>query len=203
MTAPAFTFTGDNNTGIYRPGADSLSITLGGAEKVKFETNAVTFGGQSTYYPRIRIGSTSGATTPSYTWWGNDQTGMYRPDNNIIGFSTNGNERMTISDAGVNLLDSDITTVSLNFVASGSGSFVATTGVLSASATTYFWIGGNYTYLYLDVESAPGSNVFNPTFRVNGVVNAHGDVLVPAGCKVKVFISQSGGLSGYFRKFGL
>ena len=72
---------------------------------MKLESNAVTFGAQSSFYPRIRINSTSSATTPSFTWWGNDQTGIFRPASNVVAISTGapGVERARFADAGVSI----------------------------------------------------------------------------------------------------
>jgi hypothetical protein len=40
----------------------------------------------------------STATTPDFTWYTNDQTGLFHPSPNVIGFSTGGYERMRISN---------------------------------------------------------------------------------------------------------
>ena len=39
----------------------------------------------------------SSATNPDYTWFNNDQVGLFHPDSNVIGFSTNGVERMRLT----------------------------------------------------------------------------------------------------------
>ena len=46
------------------------------------------------------MNSYSTATTPDYTWYNNDQTGMFHPASNTIGFSIGGTERMRISSDG-------------------------------------------------------------------------------------------------------
>ena len=43
VTAPSFSFDGDNNTGIYRPGADQVAISTNGVERVEFGTSEVVF----------------------------------------------------------------------------------------------------------------------------------------------------------------
>ena len=51
--------------------------------------------------PRIQGSNNySTAVEPSYTWYGNDQTGIFHPDHNVMGFSTGGNERMRINADG-------------------------------------------------------------------------------------------------------
>lgn len=42
----------------------------------------------------------STALTPEYTWWNNDQTGLFHPNVNIIGFTTGGTEKMRIAANG-------------------------------------------------------------------------------------------------------
>lgn len=42
----------------------------------------------------------SGVTTPDYTWWGNDQTGLFHPAANVIGFTNGGAETMRIHSNG-------------------------------------------------------------------------------------------------------
>ena len=100
---PSLSFIGDTNTGIYSPGANSLSVAVDGNEKVRVATTSITFGEQINYYPRISIKSISTATEPSYSWWGNDQTGIFRPANNNVAVSTDGVERMRISNKGTSI----------------------------------------------------------------------------------------------------
>jgi trimeric autotransporter adhesin len=42
----------------------------------------------------------STSTTPDYTWWGNDQTGLFHPATNVIGFTTSGTEKVRINASG-------------------------------------------------------------------------------------------------------
>ena len=69
------------------------------------DDTAVTFGSRSSSFsPRIRTNNDpSEPESPSYTWYGNDQTGMYRPGPNVIGFSSDGVCKMEIADTGVTI----------------------------------------------------------------------------------------------------
>ena len=60
----------------------------------------VYFGLETTGYPMIR---TSDGPVPSFTWYGDISTGLYRPSSCVVGFSTNGIERMRISNNGVSI----------------------------------------------------------------------------------------------------
>lgn len=42
----------------------------------------------------------SSATTPDYSWWGNDRTGIFHPAADNIGFTINGSEKARINNAG-------------------------------------------------------------------------------------------------------
>jgi len=50
-------------------------------------------------------------TTPDITWWNNDQTGIYHPANNIIGFSINGTQISRLTSVGL-IVGGTITTTS-------------------------------------------------------------------------------------------
>jgi len=205
VTAPSISFDGDSNTGIYSPGANSLSVTLNGVESVKFETNAVTFGEQAANYPRIRINSTSSATTPSFTWWGNDQTGIYRPSSNKMGFSTNGSERMTVADAGISMVSSTYTdrwTVSsINsdvWVSNLTGSTNAS--AVDLPATTYDRIlyafvatTGIFTIdLYLETSTG----VFELISRGSAGGFDGVSMIIPSGKQWRALIDQQSGSGG-------
>jgi hypothetical protein len=214
-TAPAINFRSDTNTGIYYTFGSAMGFSFNGSALMTIETAAVNFGPQSNNYPRVRVSSTSTAALPSYTWYGNDTAGIFRPASNVVGISTNGVERIRFNDSGVYIttnldaLASTTTTVSLTFATNPTpgGSPLATTGVLSTTATTYFWFGGPYWYLYLEVESGPGTGSYLSTARQRSASDDsspsnYAAVIVPAGCKVRIFIPATGGANGYYRKFG-
>jgi hypothetical protein len=41
------------------------------------------------------------ATTPEYTWYNNDQTGLFHPSSNVIGFSSGGAEKFRVTTEGI------------------------------------------------------------------------------------------------------
>jgi hypothetical protein len=43
---------------------------------------------------------------PSYTWYGNDTSGIFRPASNVVGISTNGVERVRFADDGISMVSS-------------------------------------------------------------------------------------------------
>jgi hypothetical protein len=63
-----------------------------------FNTSSTIGSGSSAY---IRSANAfSSATLPDYTWWQNDQCGLFHPAVNVIGFTINGTERMRLDASG-------------------------------------------------------------------------------------------------------
>jgi hypothetical protein len=78
------------------------SVVISGNQKMKINQD-VYFGLETTGYPMIRTSNSPSASLPSFTWSGDISTGLYRPSSGVVGFSTNGTERMRISDNGVSI----------------------------------------------------------------------------------------------------
>jgi hypothetical protein len=97
------------------------------------------------------IQSTAGystAITPDYTWWYNDQTGIYHPANNRIGMSIGGNQKFILNSVGLLLADSNVTSASSKLhldSGNGVGSLLQfTSGTTTGTGTnTGFLIGIN------------------------------------------------------------
>jgi hypothetical protein len=98
--APGISFVAASTTGIYLA-SGNIGISIAGSDKMIIEANAINFGPWGNYYPRVRVGISSSALLPSYTWFGNDNTGIFRPSQDVVGISTNGVERMRVSNSGM------------------------------------------------------------------------------------------------------
>lgn len=83
---PSITFGADTNTGIFRPGNDRLRIVTGGSTVSEFTNFHI-------------ITQPLSAANPSYSFIGDETTGMFNPTLGEIAFSTSGIERMRISPA--------------------------------------------------------------------------------------------------------
>jgi hypothetical protein len=115
-TAPSITFTGDIDTGIYRPTTNQIAFTTNGTPRMHIKgtnagnggvvfTTATSLGtGTTTKSPYIQVGavstSFSTAAAPDYTWYGYTQSGMYMPSANVIAFSTSGTKKLEIKQGG-------------------------------------------------------------------------------------------------------
>jgi hypothetical protein len=90
---PSITFTGDTNTGIYSPGADQVALTTGGTQRLAADTAAVT----STLPVVHPLGAVG---TPSITFTGDLNTGIYSPAADTLAFVEGGVEAMRIDSSG-------------------------------------------------------------------------------------------------------
>jgi hypothetical protein len=90
VTAPALSFSGDTNTGLYSIGADSLGVTTGGVLQLSIDTTSVT----STLPVYLPDGSVS---APAITFTSDTNTGLYSIGADSLGVSTGGTLRITVN----------------------------------------------------------------------------------------------------------
>lgn len=93
---PAYSFSGDTNTGVFWVGADQLGLSTGGVNRVTISSAGINMiSGQF-----FGVASDS-VTIPTYSWSGDTNTGMYWVGADQIGFTTGGIQRMAISTSAV------------------------------------------------------------------------------------------------------
>jgi hypothetical protein len=103
---PSFTWTGDLDTGIFRPGSNALAVTTGGAERLRVTSaGRVGIGTTSPVSPLHVVGDAQvdGALTiaTSIIHEGDTNTRIgFGTAGDIIFFETNGSERLRITDIG-------------------------------------------------------------------------------------------------------
>ena len=68
---------------------------------------------------RIEANAADTALSPSFTFAGDTNTGMYRPGSDLLGFSTGGVERMRLSSAGISGVGTLLTALNADNLASG------------------------------------------------------------------------------------
>lgn len=88
--APTFSFTNDTDIGMYRFGADDLGFATGGTLRLDISTTAVT----STLPWQGPSGS---AGSPSLSFSGDPNTGIYSAGADQLGLTTGGTVRLTVS----------------------------------------------------------------------------------------------------------
>jgi hypothetical protein len=90
---PSISFSGDPNTGIYSPGADQVALSTNGTQRLTTDTAAVT----STLPVVHPLGA---AATPSLTFTGDLNTGIYSPGADQVAVATNGTGRLFVDASG-------------------------------------------------------------------------------------------------------
>jgi hypothetical protein len=155
--APSIAFTGDTNTGIYSPGADQLAVATNGVERLTVDTAATT----STLPVVHPLGAVG---TPSITFTGDLNTGLWSPAADTIAASTGGSERLRIDSGGKLLIG---TSTSTDYYGASAKSYITDQGgenlplaletFRDDSAGAYLILGhsrsgtaGNYTILQPD-----------------------------------------------------
>jgi hypothetical protein len=110
--APAFTFSGDTNTGIFSPAADTIAFSEGGVESMRI-TSAGNLGiGLTNPTQKLEVtgnikinggvvaGERGTAAAPAFSFSDNLNSGMFNISNLDLGFATAGTERMRIDSSG-------------------------------------------------------------------------------------------------------
>lgn len=107
----------------------------------------------------------STATTPDYTWWGNDQTGMFHPANNTLAFTTNGTERMRFFSDGK---------VTIGHTENWGSQLMINTGN-SIALATYVNHTSDYGYAQVSYVNREYSKALAVIYNSNQVFNVYGN----------------------------
>jgi hypothetical protein len=115
---PALTTTGDVNTGIFFPAADTIAFAEGGAEAMRINSSGNVGIGTSSPSGKFSVdgsmyagpGSVSSVAYGFFPAGTYGSTGMFAPAANTVAFATSGGERMRIDSSG-NLLVGKTTTL--------------------------------------------------------------------------------------------
>jgi hypothetical protein len=130
---PSITFTGDLNTGVYSPGADQVAISTNGTQRLTVDTAATT----STLPVVHPLGAVG---TPSITFTGDLNTGIYSPAADTIAFVEGGAEAMRIDSSG--RVGIGTTSPSVKFEVSGAASSNPEIRVVDGTVNTQ-WYASN------------------------------------------------------------
>jgi hypothetical protein len=100
---PAVSFSSDTDTGMYSAAGDILSFATDAVERVRIDASGnvsiITGNLQMTATDQI-LADFASAGAPSYSFFSNANTGIYRSALNEFSFSTNGLQRWSISASG-------------------------------------------------------------------------------------------------------
>ncbi|MAF78291.1 MAG: hypothetical protein CME60_09015, partial [Halobacteriovoraceae bacterium] len=94
---PSYTFTSDGDTGFYSGTADTIEVSVGGTNIFDMTSTSIT--SASAGGGVLRTVSSS-ATTPTFSFNGDEDTGWFSPSANTLAASTGGTERIRINSSG-------------------------------------------------------------------------------------------------------
>jgi hypothetical protein len=149
---PALRFTNDPDTGIYLAGTNQVAISTGGTQRLTTTTTEVT----STLPVIHPLGA---AATPSLTFTGDTNTGIYSPGADQVAISTNGTGRLFIDSTG------QIEANSLGTAAAPVWTFLSdpNTGIYSPGADQVAISTNGAGRLFVDSSGRLGLGTSSPT----------------------------------------
>jgi len=213
--SPAYSFSGETNTGIYGT-SGSLQFAVQGARRMIFTPGLTTIDGTSNLLSLYVVAAASGssigvddgtAAAPAYTFANDLTMGMYRSGASSLGVSTNGAQRMNIGSTGaVSVLAPTSAVVGLS-VASNAGSNAVATSLGTAALPSYSFTGDPNTGMYspgadqismatngtdrLQIDTTGSVKPFT-TYKMNAYRNSDQGPITPVGgvivvCNTEVF----------------
>lgn len=104
-TVPAYSFLGDQDTGVYRSGANEISVSTNGTQRAVVNASGNVGIGTASPDALLTVNTIASfgdgaVTTPSIAHKGDLNTGLWFPAADTIAASTAGSERMRITSAG-------------------------------------------------------------------------------------------------------
>jgi hypothetical protein len=96
--APSLTFSNDPDTGMYRISANQLGFATGGVQRLGITTEDFNFSTSSNVNALNFRAENGSVTVPSFTFSSDTDTGIYRANTNVIGFSCAAESQVLITD---------------------------------------------------------------------------------------------------------
>ena len=179
--APAYSFNSENNSGMYRSGAGSLSLSTGGGERLRV-TNT----------PQVLSGTQGTAASPAWSFTAATGTGIYAPLTTALGFSANGTERFRITSGNQMISMGNGTAGEPNYTwntSTNTGFFMPASGQIGVTAA------GNYVVNIGAQSQSFGFNRVPTGSRLGGI--RFFDIYSP--CEIG---NDAGGNPGYQATLG-
>jgi hypothetical protein len=151
--APGITFTGDIDTGLFSPGANQVAVTTGGVQRLLIGADGSITPSGSFLFPA------GTAASPSVSFTGDPNTGIFSPGADQLSVATNGTERLRINATG------QVGAVSLGTAAAPAYTFTGdpNTGIYSPGADQVAVATNGAGRLFVDANGRVGVNKSAPT----------------------------------------
>lgn len=136
--APAYTFGGDTDTGIYSSGADIINFATGGTSRLQITAggNLVATGTVSAGASGFQSTVSGSAATPSFGYSGfSESIGMYRVAASELGLASNSTQRCGVDATGF-YFGPTATKLRITPLGAGTISLPATTGTVTVGPTS-------------------------------------------------------------------
>ena len=176
VSAPAITTTGDTNTGVFFPAADTIAFAEGGAEAMRINSDS-------------QVVTTAGtASLPAITTTGDVNTGIFFPAADTIAFAEGGAEAMRIDSSGnVGIGQTSPGTVGVanyrnlvigNSSVAAAGITFSTNGSAGTAPGLAFARDGGGVNGYLRYDQSVGAMTFGTEAAERMRIDSSGNVLV-------------------------
>jgi hypothetical protein len=138
--APAYSFVGDPNTGMYSSTADQVHFSAGGTERLQVSSAGIEVWGKV-------YGQQGNAVGPTYSFIAGTTMGMYYKSADHLGFSAGGAERLDVSSTGITVTGGVAATGAISGTTiTGSGSILGL--IITASTSNNCFRGGAGSLAY-------------------------------------------------------
>lgn len=133
---PSYSFLTDTDTGIYLAAANSLAFTTNGTLRGRFTTSGFNVDSGDFFMNTGTIQNQDGsASTPTYTFQSDPDTGIYRSSSGVLSFTSNGTLSANISGGQVAAVDGSVSTPAYSFLNdTNTGFYRITTDTIGATA---------------------------------------------------------------------
>lgn len=166
VSSPAYSFSGDGDTGMYRFASNTLGLVAGGTEGIRINaTDMLSIGGATGEFS-IRHSSAGSASFPAYAFVGDTDTGMYRIGTNILGFAAGGSRRFSVQSDFMRFGDGTTT---------GTQAIKTTAGTVTSPGFTFNGDGNTGMYRIAADQIGFATNGVVRFAVVNTEVQARGD----------------------------
>ncbi len=165
VSAPAYSFAGSTNSGMYSVNTTDLQFAVNGVQRLGIESTNV----ECTAQLRVSVGS---AGTPSVAFSGDTDTGVFSPSSGEVAIACEGTQRLKVTTDGISF-DANTTSFKMKLItvgttSSASGNIAAAhgltlskiRGLLGSKASSTAVTGPNY---FTDIAAVNTNSFFECT----------------------------------------